>query len=765
MTPADSIPPAGPGSLPTPETAITPAKVFLPTSVRNDRISPAAQQMSLSGLLKALRRRWLLAAIVGIFLGAAGALAAWLFVPVPHDSVQAMYIVAAAPPRIMYPTSEQQPDSDGYKRMQVLIVKDRLLLNAAIRNPKVADLDSIREKADPVAWLEKTLQVDFNKGPELMTIALTGDRIDDYKAILEAIKETYKSDYLNKDRDTRLGRKEVIEQLASKFELEITDLKRKLKVEAEASGSASPATLGFRERLALQEQMSLQADALQVKNELTHLKIRQDAKIGKQPKDLSVPDRLVDDEVNKDKQLIDFMSRRKNLETYLAEKMKVFNQPEKLQMVQDVKVELASIDKEIDEYRPRLRKLVNEKMRSRLLGEYEVQSISEKDNRAYLEHMEAELEKAIAKSEKDHVGFGKAETSVTDYNKEISYKESFYRTLRSELTMLDIEQKAPPRIREWGAEVRVVKAEPLRTRILASTTAGLGGVAMVAFTIAWWEFRRRRIDSVEEVVRSLGLDLVGTVPGWSRSAFGRSSAYGQADHRWQSLLQESVDSTRTMLLHAAQEQKLRIVMITSAVGSEGKTSLSCHLAASMARGGQRTLLIDWDLRNPSTHRLFDVPRSPGLADILRGTLSVAEAIRATPAEGLWILPAGNCDGVAIRALAQDKPRQILEEVRPQFDMIIVDSCPVLPVADSLLVGQHVDAVLLSVLQDVSQMPHVHAAYQKITALGIRILGAVVNGTTDQVYGNKYAYYHYANYQEHLDEEANGVVVGNGKQQS
>jgi Mrp family chromosome partitioning ATPase len=120
-----------------------------------------------------------------------------------------------------------------------------------------------------------------------------------------------------------------------------------------------------------------------------------------------------------------------------------------------------------------------------------------------------------------------------------------------------------------------------------------------------------------------------------------------------------------------------------------------------------------------------------------------DAIRATPVEGLAILTAGKCDSLALRRLGTGGPRFILDEARPHFDMIVVDSAPILPVADSLLVGQQVDAVILAVLQGVSQMPHILATYQRLASLGIRILGAVVNGTTDHVYGSGYNYYNYA----------------------
>jgi Mrp family chromosome partitioning ATPase len=106
------------------------------------------------------------------------------------------------------------------------------------------------------------------------------------------------------------------------------------------------------------------------------------------------------------------------------------------------------------------------------------------------------------------------------------------------------------------------------------------------------------------------------------------------------MLTESVDAVRTLLLHAAHNEGLRVVMVTSAVGGEGKTSLSCHLAASLARSGRKTLLVDGDMRNPSCHRMFEVELEPGLSELLRGETDAAEAIHSTPAATLSVLPAG-----------------------------------------------------------------------------------------------------------------------------
>src|SRR5437588_181722 len=108
----------------------------------------------------------------------------------------------------------------------------------------------------------------------------------------------------------------------------------------------------------------------------------------------------------------------------------------------------------------------------------------------------------------------------------------------------------------------------------------------------------------------------------------------------QQLLTESVDATRTMLVHLTRTQGVRTVMVTSAVAGEGKTSLSCRLAVSLARSGLRTLLIDGDTRNPSVHKVFGLPCEEGFCEALYAGIDAPSAVRETPVPGLSVLPAG-----------------------------------------------------------------------------------------------------------------------------
>jgi polysaccharide biosynthesis transport protein len=267
---------------------------------------------------------------------------------------------------------------------------------------------------------------------------------------------------------------------------------------------------------------------------------------------------------------------------------------------------------------------------------------------------------------------------------------------------------------------------------------GAGAFGLVLFVFAWLEYRCRRVGSSDDVVHRLGIRLMGTVPDYSyRTSRRLFSSAAVAQARFNSALTSSVDTTRTMLLHAAGEQRLKVVLITSAVGGEGKTSLASHLGTSLARAGRKTLLVDADLRKPTLHRLFNVMRTTGFSELLQGKCSIEEVTRPTGHDCLSLITAGQTNVEAIQALAHEGITAIFQQLREQYDFIVLDCSPILPVPDSLALTQHADAAILAVLRDVSRLPTVYAAYQRLSLLGLTILGAVVNGTQDQVYSSYY----------------------------
>jgi len=257
---------------------------------------------------------------------------------------------------------------------------------------------------------------------------------------------------------------------------------------------------------------------------------------------------------------------------------------------------------------------------------------------------------------------------------------------------------------------------------------------VVVVGISLLEFFARRVSTVGDVSGGLRLPVVGTLPLVNARGFGARGS-GAA----QQLLIESVDAARTVLLHAFRKKNLRTVMVSSAGPGEGKTTLSAHLAASMARAGWRVLLIDGDMRCPSLHKVFGIPSDVGLGEALRGAANLREIVQAGPLPGLWLVPAGNGDAQTMRSLAQGGLALLLAEIKNEYDFILIDSAPILPVVDSQLMGQAVDGVILSVLQNVSRLPSVYAAYERMMLFQIDVLGVVVHGTAASTYGNNYTY--------------------------
>jgi capsular exopolysaccharide synthesis family protein len=311
--------------------------------------------------------------------------------------------------------------------------------------------------------------------------------------------------------------------------------------------------------------------------------------------------------------------------------------------------------------------------------------------------------------------------------------EELTKKITAEEQALSIEMDAPTNVKVLE-EPFVSQGKSKMRRSLVTGVAGLGALALVLFALGWWEHRARRVAGLEEVVQGLGIELIGTLPPVARR--GRGCALGTEG---EGFLVESADSARTMLLSAARAHAFRIVMVTSATTGEGKTSVVCQLGLSLARAGFKTLVLDGDMRRPCLHTRLNLPNGAGFSEVLCQSAEPATVIAPTSVPGLALLPAGRLDGRALQVLAQGVAAPVFQRLLEEYDFLIVDSPPVLPVADALLIGQYVDAVVFSILRKVSRVPSVFTAYRRLAKLGVRVLGAVVNGVAEDDYGCSYSY--------------------------
>ena len=266
------------------------------------------------------------------------------------------------------------------------------------------------------------------------------------------------------------------------------------------------------------------------------------------------------------------------------------------------------------------------------------------------------------------------------------------------------------------------------------------------------ELRAGRVADPDELPGRLRLQVVGVVPPLPQLTHLRSTVNGKssvtrAELRARRRLDEfvqSLDHLRVALRARPDPwgRNRHCVLITSACGSEGKTTLAAQLAERCVNAGLMTLLIDADLRNPTLSRMLDAPQNSGLIDVLRGSATPEEVmIVIGDAGGFHFLPAGAPRVDPSRLFQGDALGKLLAQARESFDMIIVDSPPVLPVPDALMIGRWTDGAVLAVRSDTSKFPLIKRATRRLAHVGVPLIGVVVNGvrSTESSYGGYYTY--------------------------
>lgn len=202
---------------------------------------------------------------------------------------------------------------------------------------------------------------------------------------------------------------------------------------------------------------------------------------------------------------------------------------------------------------------------------------------------------------------------------------------------------------------------------------------------------------------------------------------------------------RTHLLYAQGGTAPRTLMVTSAAASEGKTTVSANVAATFAQQGLRVVVVDADLRRPRLHTLLAISRTPGLSEVLQGEVPLDDALRPVPAEGMHVITAGRLVGQVSELLGGAEMGRVLRELAARFDVVVIDTPPVLAAADAEILGAQADAVLMVVRAGRTERPAAAFAAQQLRAVGANIVGVVLNdpehkGAGYGGYGYEYRYY-------------------------
>ncbi|HMJ77290.1 MAG TPA: polysaccharide biosynthesis tyrosine autokinase, partial [Iamia sp.] len=315
-------------------------------------------------------------------------------------------------------------------------------------------------------------------------------------------------------------------------------------------------------------------------------------------------------------------------------------------------------------------------------------------------------------------------------------------------------------ISQGGAQVvneASVPSSPASPRPVQNAAVGLvmglvlGVVA--AFIKEQFDDTFSRKGGLEEVAG--GLPTLAIVPEFG--ARSRSTVHSLTDPS--SSVAEAYRTLRTSVQFSAMDHDVSVIQVTSSVSGEGKTTTAANLAVALARSGHRVVLVDNDLRRPSLHVLFGLDNAVGFTSVLLRDAQLDEAVQAVESEPrLSVIASGPRPPDPSVLLSPNFTRGFFEELRARYDYVVLDTPPLLPVADAMVASESADAVVFVVRAGSTTRRQVHRAVELLQRLDILLLGTLLTHTGDDGgYGELYGYgYGYIGYGSNAPEDRSGL---------
>jgi capsular exopolysaccharide synthesis family protein len=665
------------------------------------------------------------------------------------------------------------PQSATYLQTEVETIKSRRTLDRAMRAPGLRGLPMIRNAEDPVADLQEVLEVTILPNSHYVEIALESDDPKETFLIVNAIVEAYsdmvktKGNAANQKLEEDLKKyqkdvltpkieltKERLTNLAKEGELQPTNSTGQAQTDATGTAPASPAASPEaleQYKTAKNKLMQTQFDLIELEAQYqTRLKEMQErggdadtalASSG-EPSNSQIQEQL-EEEFLRDPEVASLIAEINATQEELEHTTSVAKKGHDPARVGALR-HLASLKAEYQ----RLWTAKKEPIRRRLLtatsasGAPGAESLSElkamiesrKITEKRLEKIVADSKVVTQDSQKDTVEFKLLQDDLEAYramDNQINRKlhEVQFAEDKSDILLYDpvsaVEPKTPSNNKRW--------------KYMAVLPVGVLFAVIGMFLLL--EVKAERVADPDLLSSRVGSEVFSLPPlPRNRTPESRSLNGPTPEDQLDRFIQR-LDHLRFAICGDHHETGLgRCVLVTSAIGGEGKTTLAAQLAARCGNAGISTLLIDADLRRASLCPLLEVAEGPGLSDVLRNEANVDEVAVAVQGGAFYLLCAGTPLQDPSRVFQGRGLAMLLAELRQKYEMIIIDSPPILPVPDALIMGRWTDGALLAARFDVSRSPQVERARRQLDTAGIPVLGTVINGLrySDSYYG-RYTY--------------------------
>lgn len=351
-----------------------------------------------------------------------------------------------------------------------------------------------------------------------------------------------------------------------------------------------------------------------------------------------------------------------------------------------------------------------------------------------LQREEEQLQTAralLAKAEKQLVDLPASASRSLDpkdpfnYNPETSAiisTDGIYQRLVQQYYLTQMELNSPPRVKLIQPASTPTQKDA-KKQIIGTVFASLLGFALMAAGVVAFETLSRRVSSLADVKGASPMPVVGVVPCHPGQATGRDPVKAAA-------AAEAIDKLRTYVAQSWLARGATTVAVTSPLGEEGKAFAAFGLASSLAQSGYKTLLVDFDLRDPQLHALAGVANQNGACELLRGEIDTTAAIQFLPS-GLHLVPCGTWSDEARKAATGERLEALMTRLKGPYDCVVLHDHALLTAAESVEVARRCEVVLICARYRETTTPLLKRAAERVAAMEIPYSGVVYIGATEQ----------------------------------
>jgi polysaccharide biosynthesis transport protein len=674
----------------------------------------------------ALRRHWLAAIVAGAVVASITSSAIWFSVT-PQYTATAVLRVSVGPTNVI---ELSQHGSDGansfdvYKRTQKQLLRSPNLLTSVLQNKSVSSLPLVLQQPDPLWWLQDIIKVTFPDESEIMYVSVRCEDQATAETLADTTVDVYLREVVYVERQEKMDRITHLQNAETETEASLRKKRNELRTLADTMGTGDSEALTAAQKNTLQEYSALWSKLNQVELDLNRAKRARQERGGSAAVQSAASISVSNDDVEAfaatDPLIAAAKAQLDRLQIRIDDAGKDMFGSAQTEFVAGCQSALERIRKRIEDRKAVLRKELVYKKKSQAEAAGDVLAMSVQE----LAAQQKELKEKVAALQKEAEKFGRSSVDVELMRAEIKALDTLRDRIQRELHEANIEiSSLKPRVVQLSSAKAFHSSEANRRLTLSAGSGGFGVFAGCALVVLW-DLRRRRLNNALEIAKAIRLPLLGTLPHASRRAGAIESS---------SAWTEAISGIVARLVFSPSDDSQQVILVTSASAGEGKTTVAVNLATSLAGMGQKTVLVDFDLRRPRLHEMFDLGLTPGVGAILEGQLETLDAVLATSVENLFLLPAGAWDQRGLSRRDDDQVGRIVRELRASFVHVVIDSGPVLPVVDTRVVARHADGVIVALLRDVTEIPKVSSACELLRSFDIRILGAVMIGGPGEVY--------------------------------